>query len=156
MRGGVLVKPAIRVENAQAIKEMLKLTGKEGRNVMRTAIHATAGEGRNMMKRLAPDHPDTKKGDIKRSIRTKRERMKWGVVRSTIRIATQKQSGRSRGFPYWLLQEYGNVNRQGVGPNVFVRPTYDWLMANLDPLLRKYFGIKWQARITRLAKKASK
>lgn len=137
-------------------REVINLLGniapREARNLARSTIHAVAGEVRDEIKRIAPDHPDTKKGDIKRSTKSKRERMRGSVARSTVRIQTQKQSGKNRGFPYWLIQEYGNLNRQGVGRNVFVRPAVDRIMPDVPALFRRNFGIKLEARLRRLRK----
>lgn len=134
----------------QVISVLGQIAPREARNLARSTTHATAGEVRDIIKRLAPDHPDTKKGDIKRSTKSKRERVRGSVVRSTVRIQTAKQTGKNRGFPYWLIQEYGSLNRQGVGKNVFVRPAIDRVAPDLPAIWRRNFGLKLEARLRRL------
>ena len=136
----------------EVINILSQIAPREAKNLARSTVHAVAGEVRNEIRRIAPDHPETKKGDIKRSTKSKRERMRGSVARSTVRIQTQKQSGRNRGFPYWLIQEYGNLRRQGVGRNAFVRPAVDRVAPDVPMLFRKNFGIKLEARLRRLRK----
>lgn len=143
----------IEFKNDQAVISLLsQIAPREAKNLARSTTHAVAGDVRDKIKRIAPDHPDTKKGDIKRSTKSKRERMRGSVARSTVRIQTQKQTGKNRGFPYWLIQEYGDLNRQGVGRNVFVRPAIDRVAPDLPVMWRQHFGLKLEARLRRLKK----
>lgn len=141
----------IRFDNADKVAQALGgLLPKQAKNLARSTTHATAKEWRDIMVMLAPDHPDTKKGDIRRSTKHKRERMRQGVARSSIRIQTQKQSGKNKGFPYWMLQEYGNLQRKGVGRNSFVRPSWDRIAPDLPMIWRRNFGLKFEAMARRL------
>lgn len=138
-------------KNDREIVHLLsQIAPREAKNLARSTVHAVAGEVRDQIKRFAPDHPDTKKGDIKRSTKAKRERLRGGVARSTVRIQTQKQTGKNKGFPYWLIQEYGNLRRQGVGRNAFVRPAVDRVAPDIPEMFRRNFGVKLEARLRRL------
>lgn len=141
----------IRFENdKQVIAILEQVAPREARNLIRSTVHAVAGEIRDNIKRNAPDHPSTKAGDIKRSTKSKRERMQGSKARSTVRIQTQKQSGKNRGFPYWMLQEYGNLRRQGVGPNPFVRNAIAYTQSDVPEMFRRNFGLKLESRLRRV------
>lgn len=137
---------------AEVLAVFNSIAPREAKNLARSTTHAVAGEVRDMIKLLAPDHPDTKKGDIRRSTKSKRERMRGTTARSTVRIQTLKQSGKNKGFPYWLIQEYGNLRRQGTGKNVFVRPAIDRVAPDIPALFREHFGLKLEARLRKLRK----
>lgn len=130
----------IKVKNDQVVKDILvNVTPKVARNLVRSTVHGVAGEIRDDIKRNAPDDPRTRKGDLVRSTKTKREKPKGWYFASTVRIHRF----------YWRFLEFGTVK---LVSRPFVLPAAKRAEADLVQTFRTQFGKKLEAMLARVRK----
>lgn len=130
----------IKIKNDQAVKDILiTVTPKVARNLVRSTVHGVAGEIRDDIKRTAPDDPSTRKDDLIRSTKTKRERAKGWYFSSTVRIVRF----------YWRFLEFGTVK---LIPRPFVLPAVERARTDLVARFRSQFGKKLEAMLARARK----
>ncbi len=134
----------ITIKNDAQVKAVLQtITLRHAKNLTRSTIHGVAGEIRDQVKFRAPDDPYTSRNDIVRTTKSKRERERRGVFRSSVRI----------GAFYWRYHEWGTVKMHA---RPFVRPSVDVVWPHIAAIFRRQFGQKLEAMLARQAKQAAK
>lgn len=131
----------IKIENDKDVIDVLQsVTPRVAKNLVRATVHGVAGEVRDEIKRVAPDDPATRKGDIVRTTKAKRlrQRAPW-LFESSVRI----------GAFYWRFHEYGT---QKLSERPFVLPSAERVRGDLVPTFRKQFGKKLEATLKRANK----
>lgn len=130
----------IKVTNARQVAEILENAApKAAKNLARSTVHGVAGVVVKDIKATAPDDPATKRGDLKRSVKAKRERVKGSYFSSTVRI----------GAFYWWFLEKGTIK---LGARNFVRKSAEKTRPDLPKVFREEFGKKLAAMIKRANK----
>ena len=123
-------------------KLLSQIAPRQALNIARSTAHGIAGEMAKDARKIAPDDPDTKKNDFKRSIKTKRERVRGNGVLSTVRVLP-------RAF-HWIFLEYGTKNMPE-------RPTFtrvvEQFRVKFDQVLREQFVKKFTATLARARKR---
>lgn len=121
-------------------------------NLIRSTVHAAAGEYRDEIKKGAPDDPSTGAGDLKKSIKAKRERSrKKHKARSTIRSSAQgTRKGGKAGMFYWKAHEYGTTK---IPENPFVRTATEKVNTTIEQKFLEHFAKKYEAALKRQANK---
>jgi len=131
---------SIEIRNAEQVKHILEtVTPRVSKNLVRSTVHGVAGEVRDEIKRVAPDDPRTRKGDIKRTTKSKRERQRGSYFSSTVRI----------GAFYWKFLEFGTVK---ISARNFVLRSAEKIRPKLPVIFRKQFGSKLEAALKRANK----
>ena len=131
---------SVTLHGIKDVERMLEsFAPREAKNLLRATIHGVAGDVRDEIKRKAPDDPATIKGDLIRTTKTKRERVKGSFISSTVRI---------RAF-YWLFIERGTVK---MAANPFIRRSIMAVEPRLNRIFVTQFGQKLEARLARLTK----
>lgn len=134
------MKPTVTITGIDDVNRILEDVGpRQAHNLMRSTIHGIAGEMRKESRRLAPKD----EGDLKRSIKAKRERAPRGKYLSTVRVAP-------KAF-YWRFLEYGQ------GPDnvehAFFMKTVEKFRPKLNDIFVQQFGKKWEAALVRAARR---
>jgi len=130
----------IEIKNGAQVKHVLEtVTPRVAKNLSRSTVHGVAGEVRDEIKRVAPDDPRTKQGDIKRTTKIKRERPRFTYFSSTVRI----------GAFYWRFLEYGTIK---LSARNFVLRSVEKIRPNLPEIFKRQFGKKLEAALKRAAK----
>jgi len=123
-------------------KLLSQIAPRQATNIMRSTVHGVAGELAKEARAIALDDPSTKKGDFKRSIKTKRERIKGGKVSSTVRVL--------KSAFYWRFLEYGTTKMPE-------KPTFTRVVESFRPkfdqVLREQFVKKFTATLERARKR---
>ncbi len=123
-------------------KLLTQIAPRQAQNIMRSTVHGVAGELAKNARKIAPDDPNTKKNDFKRSIKTKRERMVGNGILSTVRVLP-------RAF-YWRFLEFGTKK-------MAERPTFTKVLENfrgkMDSVLKEQFIKKFTATLARARKR---
>jgi len=132
----------MEISGDKAMEELLEvIVPREAENLMRATVHGVAGEVRDAAKDEAPK----KDGVLKKAIKTKRRRMRFGRISSDV-IVTR------RAF-YWRFLEYG---KKGLTERAFFLRAVRKIEARLPQILRQQFVKKLEARIARAKKRAAK
>tara|TARA_R110000851_G_scaffold3035_1_gene12236 strand:+ start:4240 stop:4566 length:327 start_codon:yes stop_codon:yes gene_type:complete len=108
---------------------------------MRATVHSIAsGIGKD-----AKSDAPSDEGDLKGAIKSKRERAVRGYLRSTVRVNPVAF--------YWRFLEYGQ-GPDGEEHAMFMRAV-EKFRRDLDGILVREFGKKWEAAMKRAAKRAA-
>lgn len=130
----------MRVQGIADVNEVLRtIAPREAKNLMRATVQDMASQ----LAKDAKAHAPTESGDLKKSIKAKRERGAWDVVHSTVRAG-------GGGAFYWRFLEYGD------GPDevehAFFLKALQRMKVNIDQVYIAAFVKKLQARLKRLNK----
>lgn len=116
-----------------------KIAPRQAQNIMRATVHEMAGGVRKDAQAGMP----VDDGDMKRATKAKREQVRYGRIRSTVRVA-------KKAF-YWRFLEYGD------GPDkvehAFFLRAVERLRAEMMSRYLVAFGKKWEAALARHRKK---
>jgi HK97 gp10 family phage protein len=108
-------------------------------NLMRSTVHGMAAE----VAKDAKSFMSVDTGAMKRATKTKRERVKSGRARSTVRVSGDAF--------YWRFREYGQ-GPDGVEDAMFMKASA-LMQANMHERFLKIFGKKFEATLARARKK---
>lgn len=129
----ITIKP---LNTMQVDNILTEIAPREAHNLARATNHGVAGVVRNEIKKVAPKDS----GKLKKSVKAKREKARFGVPYSTVRI----------GAFYWRFLEIGTSK---IAARPFVDPTVERLRPRMADIWREQFGKKLQASLRRKAKK---
>jgi HK97 gp10 family phage protein len=114
----------------EVIKALESIGIRKAGNVIRSAIRKEAREARDKIRANAPVHPDdvvkyakgeskkiTKKGTLKRAIKSKDRKPRNGVYQTNVYVDQGKN--KKNDAYYWHMVEYGTVN---MPAKPFIRP----------------------------------
>lgn len=137
----------VKVTGIEDVNQILgDMALREAKNILRSTVQDIAGQGADVARTYTPDNPSTGIGDLKSSIRAKRERGTANRIESTIIV------GNIRRNYFWRFLEYGQ------GPDrvqhAMFGKTLMWFRTNIDRVYLDAFGRKLVARLVRLRKKA--
>lgn len=136
------------IENHQQVKKLLKeVAPRLAQNILRSTIHATVGDIVKDAKKRAPK----RKGMLRRAIKSKRNKVRKGVISSSV-IVTKGKSAKASGW-YWRFIEKG-TDKLAADP--FFQPAFDTINSQLPQIMRSNFGKKYEAALKREAKKAKR
>jgi HK97 gp10 family phage protein len=141
-----LVK-GVKIEGMKEAQEMLKgVMPREARNIMRRTTFKVAGVVRQEIRDKAP----VLTGNLKRSIKAKRDRGTKNTFSSTVYV--DRSGGRSgRGY-HWHLVEFGA--RGGEMPaQPFVVPTIEAFRPKANQMFSAEFGPQFEKELAKRAKK---
>lgn len=116
-----------------------KIAPRQAKNIMRSTIHGVAGTIRDDAKNAMP--VDT--GVMKKATKARRERVRFGIIRSTVRV--------EKSAFYWRFVEYGQ-GPNGVEVAMFLRAV-EKFRSNIDRVFTEQFGKKFEAALKRAAKR---
>lgn len=137
-----MMKVEIRVEGIKEVQDILgRVAPKQATNIMRSTIHGMAGEVRSEAKKHVP----VDQGVLKKSIKTKRERVRFGVIHSTVRVLPDAF--------YWRFVEYGTLGRSEAA--MFMKAVEN-LNAKKEQIFREMFTKKFEQAIARAARRSNK
>jgi len=121
------------------VKQILEqATPKHGEAIMRATVHDISGQIVKDAKRNAPED----EGDLKASIKNKRRRKRFGVLRSDAIV--------QRFAYYWRFLEYGD-GPDGEEHAMFLRALQK-MKPNIESVFLNSFGKKLVARLNRARK----
>lgn len=133
------------IEGYEDTKWLLeKLAPRVANNLNRASIHGLARYARDEIKRRAP----RKDGTLKKAIKAKNKRMKYGVAESHV-VVTRGKGTKNDGF-YWRFIENGTVNRSA---QPYVKPVKEKVKANFDRLYTNSFKEQLRKRVERANKR---
>lgn len=137
------MKLSADVTGIQEIDKVLtQIAPRQAKNIMRSTVHGVAGEMAKDARKIAPDDPNTKKNDFKRSIKTKRERIVGNGILSTVRVL-------KKAF-YWRFLEFGTSKMPE-------QPTFTKVVERFRPklnqVLKEQFVKKFTATLARARKR---
>lgn len=118
---------------------LTRIAPRQAQNIMRATVHEMAGGVRKDAKAGMP----YKSGDMQRATKAKREQVRDGRIRSTVRVD-------KKAF-YWRFLEYGD------GPDkvahAFFGRAVERMRAEMHRRYLVAFGKKWEAALARHRKK---
>jgi len=132
------------IEGLDELRETLeRVAPRQAQNILRSAIHATAGKVRNSMRRRAPsDRPV-----LKKSIKSVRRRVRAGALISDV-VITKGRGERYDGF-HWHFIEFGTRHHRA---QPFIRPTVREVQPQVPMIMREEFGKKFERAMARAKK----
>lgn len=119
---------------------LLQIGPKQATNIMRSTVHSIASMIAKDAKKDAPEDD----GDLKKAIKSKRERAIYGRLLSTVRVDPSAF--------YWRFLEYGQ-GPDGEEHAMFMRAV-EKFRSDQDQIFLTQFGKKWEAALARAAKSA--
>jgi HK97 gp10 family phage protein len=153
------------VEEIQKILE--EVAPRHAKNLMRTTIHGVAGEIKKISKSKAPKG---RTGNLRKAIKTKRNRAAFGKLSSSVYITTGK-SAKNDAF-YWRFVEYGTGGGSGShggkkrnrksyssrssSAKPFIAPAVKAIKSNLNNIIKRQFGQKLEKAVKREMRKGSR
>ena len=120
-------------------KMLNKIAPRQAKNILRATVHGVAGTIRDDAKK----NMSVDTGTMKRATKAKRERVRGGIIRSTVRVA--------KSAFYWRFREYGQ-GPDGVEDAMFLKAV-EKFRSNLERVFTEQFGKKWEAALKRAAKR---
>lgn len=130
----------VTIRGVDDINNLLEqIAPREAGNIMRATIHGVAGQIRDDAKAGMP----VDEGTMKKATKAKRERVRFGRISSTVRVA--------RNAFYWRFLEYGQ-GPDGVESAMFAKAV-EKFRSRMDEVFLTQFGKKWEAALARAAKR---
>lgn len=135
------MKSTITLKGIDDVNDLLtKIGPRTAQNIMRSTVHGIAGGIAKDAKNAAPED----EGDLKKSIKHKRERGLRGKLLSTVRVNPAAY--------YWRFLEYGQ-GPDGEEHAMFMRAVEKFRADSTGIFLRE-FGKKFEAALARAARRA--
>lgn len=132
----------VKVDGVKEITDILEdIAPRQAANLARATVHGVAGEIRDEARAKAPRDD----GILRKSIKTKRRRMKFGLIVSDVIVER-------RAF-YWRFHEYGTTKTAELA---FFLRSLRAIEPRLPGIYRDQFGKKLVAAIERAKKRAAK
>lgn len=132
----------MRIRGIEDVNRTLRtIAPKEAKNLMRATVQGIATGVAKDAKAIAPKDS----GDVRASIKAKRERGAWNTIRSTVRAG-------GGGAFYWRFLEYGD-GPDNVEHAFFFR-ALEKFKSEKDQVYLRVFVQKMEARLARLNKAA--
>jgi hypothetical protein len=130
----------MEVTGVEDINRILSdIAPRQALNIMRSTVHGVAGEIRDDAK----GYMSVDSGDMKKATKAKRERVRFGEVSSTVRVA-------KKAF-YWRFREYGQ-GPDGEADAMFMKSVANF-RAVMDQYFVRQFGKKFEAALARARKR---
>lgn len=140
---------AFRVDGLKEFEHLVNnINPKVTNQIIKTAVHATAGKVRDGMRQRVKSFKDT--GTLYKAIHTKRRRGEPGEAVSDVRIAHGKGVKHDAYYWHFIEFEYGGVKRPATP---FIRPTIEDFAPRLNSIYQQQFVRKVKQRLEREARK---
>ena len=134
------------------VKDMQKLLDsfapRIAKNLSRSVTHGVASEAAKKAKSLVPKNT----GNLKKSIKAKRRKVKNGIPTSDV-IAESGKGAKYDGF-YWRFVEYGTQG--GMPATPFAQPAWQWVEANFKQIFNDQVIDKTAKAVKREQKRLAK
>lgn len=134
------MKPTVTIKGVEDVDRLLtQIAPNQAVNIMRATIHGVAGT----IAKDARDGMSVDSGDMKKATKHRRERTRFGLISSTVRVA-------KKAF-YWRFREYGQ-GLDGVEDAMFGKAVAKY-RADFDKIFIAEFGKKFEAALARARKR---
>jgi HK97 gp10 family phage protein len=152
---------SVNISGHKEIIEALKTLGiRKAKNVIRASVRAQAADARNRVRAKAPTHGEdvykkeksgidkiTKKGTLKRAVRSKDRKPRGNMFQSNV-IITEGQNAKNDGY-FWKYIEHGTI-KQGAEP--FIKPVEDSKRMTAESDMKAEFIAKVEQAIQKAIK----
>lgn len=138
----------IGLEDIQKI--LAEIAPKHARNLSRALVQSLASTVAKEAKKKVP----VDKGTLKKAIKAKRKKSSPDKPVSDV-IVEQGKNAKNDGF-YWHMVEYGTGGPTPQPEQPFLRPSRDYVEANMKDIVNDQFTKKLVAAVKREQKKAAK
>lgn len=139
------------IEGLKNVDRVLKdVAPNHAKNLMRTTVHAYAGRIAKLAKSLVV----TDTGNLKKAIKTKREKSHPLRPRSSV-VVSRGKSAKNDGY-YWRFVEYGTRGKNGLPARPFIMPAAKQMEARKKDIIEEEFLKKLKSKIKRELKKGQK
>lgn len=139
------MKSGARVIGMEDVQDMLlNVTPREAKNILRRTTLSLAGRVRDRLKDLVP----VDEGDLKRSIKAKRNRGTRTMVEAS--VVADLSGGRSgRGHHWWWVEE-GTVK---MPAQPYIVPSVEAIRPEVPSIYREDFGVHLERELQKRKKK---